>query len=333
VKRKALLWASLLAVLLVGGVAAWLVLKRNPAPPAPIHAEELPPELPPGAEVSLEGTVQAPHIVLVGSPVSGTVEAVDAAPGTEVFEGQLLARIRNTSVEAERDIAFEDLDRARQRLSNLESALIATRLEASRAEAEATRARAEFDRKRQTASRQQLLYAEGATPRLVHEKAQKEFETAKMDDEAASELARQARERVAAALRDIDNARKQVEEREAEFEHAREEFDAGEIHSPVDGMVVATRAVAGAEVTPEMADLFQIGVDLSVLQVTVEPEPPVLERLQPGLPVLVNFLEWSPEPVEGEIESIQDGKVRVRFPRPDPAIRPGTNATVRLKLL
>jgi multidrug resistance efflux pump len=288
--------------------------------------------LPPGAEVSLDGLIQAPEVVLVPAPIEGTVEVLFVDPGAEVFQGQLLARIRNTTLEASRNEAFEDLERARQRVSNIESGLIAARLELSRAEAEAGRARAEFDRKQQAYNRQQMLYREGATPRLTYEKAQKEFETAKLDFDASSELARQARERVDSMLRDLDNARRQVDERQAEFEAASAQFSAGDVLSPVDGVVIATRAQAGAEVSPEVEDLFQIGSGLSVLHVVVQPEPPILKRLQPKLPALVMLLEWSPEPVEGEIVSVDAGKVLVAFSRPDPAIRPGMNASVRFKL-
>lgn len=330
-RKKALWWAAFFVVLGLGG--ALFFMQRHSAPQTPAAlAENKISELPPGAEVSLEGLVQAPEVVLVPAPIEGTVEVLFAEPGAEVFEGQLLARIRNMTLEASRNEAFEDLERARQRVSNIESGLIAARLESSRAEAEASRARAEFERKEQAYNRQQMLHREGATPRLTYEKAQKEFETAKLDFDASSELARQARERVDSMLRDLDNARRQVEERQAEFEEASAHFSAGDVLSPVDGIVIATRAQAGAEVSPEVEDLFQIGSGLSVLHVVVEPEPPVLKRLQPKLPALVTFVEWSPEPVEGEIISVDEGKVVVAFPRPDPAIRPGMSVTVRFKL-
>jgi hypothetical protein len=82
-----------------------------------------------------------------------------------------------------------------------------------------------------------------------------------------------------------------------------------------------------------MTDLFQVAVDLHELQVIVEPDPPALKRLKPGLPALVQLLDYSADAVEAEIGVIEeDGRVKVYFTSPDPSIKPGMPAVVKIRL-
>ena len=282
--------------------------------------------------MTYEGSVTAVNSVAVSAPVEGVIEMIAVEAGTEVFAGQMLARIGNSTLESARGAVNEELERTKQRVNNLESALIAARLESSRAEADLTRAKAEHERKEKIASRQELLHREGATPRLTYERAQKDLETAKLDNDSAFEVARQARDKVTALLRDLESANKALEESAAALEKVKAEMDASEVHSPVDGVVIATRAQVGTEVTPAMKDLFQIAVDLAVLRVTVEPEPPVLKRIQTGLPVIVSIVELASGGIDGEVVSTAGDKVEVAFPRADPAIKPGQTAQVRIRL-
>ena len=268
----------------------------------------------------------------VGAPVEGAVEQVAVDVGAEVLAGQILARIGSSSLESARDAANEEMERLKQRLNNIESALIAARLESSRAEADLSRAKTEYERRQKVAERQQMLHREGATPRLTFERAQKDLETARLDNDAAFELARQARDKVTGLLRDLEAANKAQEETAEALEKVKAELDATEVHSPVDGVVIATRAQVGTEVSPAVKDLFQIAVDLAVLHVTVEPEPPVLKRIQAGLPVVVSIVELASGGIDGEVISAGDDKVEVAFPRVDPAIKPGQTAQVRIRL-
>jgi multidrug resistance efflux pump len=235
-------------------------------------------------------------------------------------------------MEGIRTRALEEFESVQSRLNNMESSLIAARLESSRASADASRAQGEYDRLRAVAQREELLMREGATARNRYEKAQRDFENAKNEYEGLREIARQAGERVTVLMRDIEAARRSLEEKQASLEAAQNDLAAAEVHAPVDGVLIAVRAKPGDTVAAGTEDLFQIATNPQQLKVTIEPEPDVLDRLKAPAPVLVLVAELPQQPIEGELKSIENGKAIVEFDAPDMAIKPGLTATVRLKL-
>lgn len=327
VRGKWLLFAG--TVILVGVGTGALSLLRRSSPPAQPKTAVAPVF---GSEIGLTGKVQARNIVPVAAAIDGTMEEFTVEVGQDVFEGQLLARIRNTTLESAVERAQADFDRAQSRVTTLEANLIAARLEASRADADGSRARAEAERSEKLYLRQQLLHKEGATPRLVFEKSQKEYRALKAEYDSLAELAAHTEERARSLVKEIDAARKTLEEKNDDLEAAKEELQAAEIHSPVDGILVARRAEAGSSVTPSMKDLFQIAVDLSSLEVVVEPPPPALERIRAGQPAIVRLAEMANEPVQASVREVKGSQVFVEFASPNPAIRPGLTAQVTIRI-
>ena len=226
-----------------------------------------------------------------------------------------------------------ELENAQTRVTSLESNIIQARLEASRAAAEATRARLELDRLQRQYDRQRLLLKEGATPRLVYEKIEKEYLAAKAEYESARDISANADQRVSSLSRQLEAAKRTLEEKTDDLETATAALAAGEVHSPVDGIVVARRGEPGAEVTRDWKDFIQIATDLGDLRVTIEPEPPVLARLQIGQPALIFITEAGNEPLSGTVTEIKDTKVIIDFRSPTPDVKPGMTAQVRLKIL
>jgi len=326
-------WLLLAAGVVVLGVLAGLVslLRQEAAMRSTSEKADIVPAEEP-AEVSLTGRVQSQEVVDVAAPIEGTIEVLLAGVGEEVFEGQLLARIKNTGLESSLDASKAELERAQAKVSNLESVLIAARLEASRAGADASRSRGEFERAQKAAQRQQMLYREGATARLVYEKTQKEFESVRAEYQVLQQLAAQAEERVRAVLKDLDAARRAQEEAAQEHELAEADMLASQVYSPVNGVLVTARGKAGDDVNREMQDLFQIAVDLSRLEVVVEPDPPTLARIRAGQPAEIHLAEIPGEAIPGTVEQVKEGQVFVKFSNPNPVIRPGLSAQVKIKL-
>src|SRR5712671_1959561 len=120
-------------------------------------------------DIHLSGKIRAQQVVGVPPPLEGTVAAFYADVGQEVFEGQLLARIGNMGLETGQQAAQKEVQAAQSRVNAMESEIIAARLEASRARADASRARGEYDRLDKVFRRQQMLFSEGATPKLAFE--------------------------------------------------------------------------------------------------------------------------------------------------------------------
>jgi len=328
-------WVVGIAGLVLLGMAlgGFTLLRRDAKKPEPKKVAPPPAlVLAPGAEVSYTGLISPREMLLVPSPVEGTMEALEVEPGQEVFEGQLLGRIHNEGLAGIRAAAQEQLEAAQSKVTNLESSLLASRLEVSRAAADTSRAQGEYDRLSKMATRQQMLYREGATPRLTFEKAQKDADSARAEYEGLRELARRAEERIKDQTSDLEAARKTLEEREKALEGAQNDLSAAEVHSPADGVLIASRVKVGDAVDAGMEDLFQISTNPLRLKVTIEPEPPVVAKLRAPLPAAVLVAELPLSPIDGELVEIKDGKVTVNFDAPDPAIKAGLTATVRVKI-
>ncbi len=301
------------------------VTQQQPTPP-------IPDSLPPGTEISLEGTVEAQQTVNVSSKVTGILSEVFFEPGQEVYEGQLIARVQNRKLESERDRAKEDLETLQTKLNNSESSLLSARLEASRARAEASRVKDELSRLEKLYQRQVSLNNQGATPRNKFEQTQREFLSAQADAGASSGKADIAEQRISQLTKDIELAKKNLEDRNAAVEEAEADLKAADIVSPVDGIFLGSNVDKGQQVSREIEDLFEIAVDLSKMQVTVEPNPLQLAKMKPGLTAQVFMAESGNEALPGEVASIKDSQVLIVFLSPTAAIKPGLTAQVRIKL-
>jgi HlyD family secretion protein len=282
--------------------------------------------------LSLPGRIQAQHVVPVGAPVTGTIDSFLVDIGQDVSEGQLLARIASHGLESAREEAVRAAQNAQEKVNSIEGRIIAARLEASRARADASRSRDQFERAEKTYLRQQMLNREGATPRLVYEKAEREFETARAEFKSLDELARQAESRAGDLVRDLDAARRALEEQNAELESATAQSAGAEIRSPVSGILVARKGEPGRLIGPEDAkDLLEIAADLSQLAVIIHVEPPALQRIRPGQDALVIVADLNGV-IPATVKEIKGSDVTLSFVSPSPVIRPGMTAQVRLKL-
>ncbi len=282
--------------------------------------------------VTRTGTIQAQHVTLVAAPVEGAVEEFFADVGQEVFEGQLLARIGNTGLQTAQQKASEAVEYAAARLNRLEGDLSAARLEASRASADRTRARDEMERTRRIEERQTLLHSQGATPRLTFERAEREYAAAADDAKSRDQVARVADDHVAALVKTIDAARRVLEDKNRELDDAQSQVEAGQLRSPVDGLVVGRRGQPGDAVNRDVQDLFQIAVNPDLLSVVLAPEPGLAATLRPGMPATIQIAELGGQSLPGTVASVTAEKVTVEFTSPTPMIKPGMSASVRIRL-
>jgi multidrug resistance efflux pump len=298
--------------------------KTKPAPPTT--------QAPPPVEVRLSGKIRAQSVVSVAPPVEGAVGALFADVGQQVFEGQLLARITNEGLETGQQMAQKVLDNAQSRVSTLESEIVSARLEASRARADANRASNEFDRMSQVFRRQQMLLAEGATPRLTYDKSSRDFEAAQSESRILEQVAAQAESRLNELIKSLDAEKRALADKSAEMETAKARAVATEVVSPVQGMIVARTGEVGQSVGPDKADFFQIATQLSQLEVVLDPDPPAMRRIRLGQPALVTLPEQGSDGMLGAVKAIQGAQVIVAFTSPNPAVKPGMLAQVRIKV-
>jgi multidrug resistance efflux pump len=268
----------------------------------------------------------------VGAQVNGVIDAFLVDVGQDVYQGQVLARIGSQGLESSRGAAASAVDHAQERVSRAEAAVAGVRLEQSRADAEAQRARFTMERAEAAHSRQQLLFAQGATPRLVYEKAEREYDSARTEFAVMDKAARSTADRVQSALQEVTSAQKILAGENQRLEESQAAFEAADVHSPVDGLLVGRNGEVGKPAQEFGDNLFQIATDTYALEVTLEPQPPVLKRLRPGQPALVLIPDLQIPGITGDIKEIKGAQVLVEFNSTIPAIRPGMLADVRFKL-
>lgn len=283
-------------------------------------------------EISLNGTIRPQHIAGVGSQIEGNIEAFMANVGDEVFQGQVLARIGAAGLESEREAAAHTVEYAQDQVSKAEAAISSARMEASRAAADEARSRMGLDRAEKTYARQRTLHAAGATPRLTFEKAEQEYEAAQQEHDIIEKGAQAANSNVQGAIEALTAAKKALAEKSQQLEDAQGAFEAAEVRSPVDGLIVGRKGDVGAPVRESGDQLFQIATDVYALEVAVEPKPDVLKRLRTGQPALVVVLDLQTSGMPGTVKEIKDTQAIIEFTSNVPAIRPGMRADVRLKV-
>ena len=285
-------------------------------------------------EVTLSGQIRPQHVIGVGSTVSGNIDALLVNVGEEVFEGQLLARIGSSNLDSDREAATQAVERAQDQVTKAESALNASRLEASRADADMQRARMQIDRAQTNLERQTTLNKAGATPKIVYEKAVKDYEAATGEFEIMDKALRAARENVAAASVKVNDAKNALTQKSRELEGTEGQYAAAEVHAPSDGVVVGRKGEAGKPAQEFGDQLFQIATDIYALEVPLLAKPEVLKRIHPGQSATVLVLDLQSAGIPGTVKEIKEkeGEIVVEFGSTVPAIRPGMRADVRLRL-
>src|SRR5216684_4238485 len=227
--RRKWLLAGGASVIVLAGAGGYLWYSKTHRKPVPIAEKPSGrPVLPAETEVSLLGKIQAKNVVNVSAQIDGTIDSYLVDVGEEVFEGELLAHIKNTALDSAHQTAQVDAARAQSHIAELESQIIAARLEASRARSEGVRAKGEYERAEKDYKRQRILVEAGATPRLTYEKAQRDFENAKANYEGLDTMAQNAEDRVASLAKEIDNAKSAAAAKIKELDNAEAQVASGE---------------------------------------------------------------------------------------------------------
>ncbi|HML17918.1 MAG TPA: efflux RND transporter periplasmic adaptor subunit [Bryobacteraceae bacterium] len=287
--------------------------------------------VPPPTEANFVGAVQPRATVAVGAPAAGVLDNYFVDPGQQVFQGQLLGKLRNDQAEEAQKKAQADLDQAQESVTNLNSELLAAKLESSRATADQARLRNEIGRLEKEYTLQKQYWDEGITPRLTYEKAERDYLAAKMDLDQQDALASRAKDRLAELANEIDAAHHAIKEASEALDHAKSATQGAELHSPSDGMVVAKRGQPGDTVDPSMQDLVKIAPDLTALEVDASPGPEVLSRMRAGQAVRVRVPELSAEEMTGVVREVRGPQVIIDFTSPAPIAKLDLVAQVRIK--
>lgn len=323
-------------VVLVGVGAGLIVFTRNKSPavktvaspPPEPHRVASSPAAP--AEIALSGKIEPANVINVPAPVDGTVEQLMAEVGDVALEGRVLAHIKNPNLASAVDTASQELERGRNRVTMLESGLIAARLEVSRSEADEARARLEFAKAEKEYQRQKLMFGQGITPRLVFEKSEQDYKALKSDSEKLAEAAKNAGNRVSDLAQELESSRHELDQQKDALDKARAGNIAGDVRSPAEGIIVARCCQAGEPVSAG-STLFQISSDLTALHVEAAADPESIARIRPGQAAVVEIVGASGT-APGKVREVKEGEAIVDFTSPSPDVRPGMMARVKIKV-
>jgi multidrug resistance efflux pump len=329
-------WLAAGVIVLAAAAAAALFLSRSKpqavsTQPAQVAQVSTPVPAPEPLEITVSGQVQAAKTVNVPATVDGTIQELMADAGDVVIEGKLLARLKNPKVAAAEETAQSETERARNRINELEAALIAGRLEVSRSTADQTRTKLELEKAEKEYQKQEFMFRQGITARLVFEKSQQEFNALKADSERLAEASKKAVNRVSSLTDELQAAHKDLDQRKAVLDEAHAESGAGDVRSPAEGIIVARCCQVGESVTAASTNLFQIAGDLTALQVNATADSATTAKIHPGQPAAIEIANV-PGTITGKVREVKPDNVTIDFASPSPAVRPGMTARVKIKL-
>jgi multidrug resistance efflux pump len=321
-------------VLAAAAAAALFLVRSKPAPVSPsAQAPQVsaPAPAPEPLEITVSGQVQAAKTVNVPATVDGTIQELIADAGDVVIEGKLLARIKSPKLAAAEETAQSETDRARNRINEVEAALIASRLEVSRSAADQTRTKLELEKAEKEYQKQEFMFRQGITARLVFEKSQQEYNALKTDSERLAEASKNAVNRLSSLTDELQTAHKDLDQKKAALDEAHAESGAGDVRSPAEGIIVARCCQVGESVTASSTNLFQIAGDLTALQVTAAADSATIEKIHPGQPAAIEIVNV-PGTIAGKVREVKPDAVTIDFASPSAAVRPGMTARVKIKL-
>ena len=315
-------WIAIAAIVVIAAGGAIFAIRTHKPKPAPVVS----PPAPAPAEITLTGPVLPRTIITATAPIAGTIDALFLDVNQPVYKDQLLGKIRNAGAELAAENAQADLDKDQSRITSLQSDQLAAKLEISRAEADQSRARADVDRLEKLYQRQKSLWELGATARLTFEKSEKDYNDAKAEVERQQSAVQDAHAHADRIAADLDAANRAVADATAALDRAKTALNAGEIHSPADGIVVARHGQPG-ETVEQNAAVFEIGTDLTLLTVPVPANP----RIHAGQSASIHVPELVPDEIPGTVREIRGDQAIIDFTSPVAASKLDLTAQVRIK--
>jgi multidrug resistance efflux pump len=314
---------AIVAVAAIVLLLPWLVRRlQKPVPVKPVAistAFQAP-------EITLTGAIQAQTTEQVDAPIAGVLDAWFVDVGGDVYEDQLVGRIRNADLDNALQNAQAAVDRAEMRIAQLDAQIVSTKLEVSRTDADQIRAHNELDRIEKLYERYKNLFEVGALPRLTFEKTQADYNSAKTEVANRDASSKNAQDKAAALDHDSEEAKGALTEKTAALEKAKEAVAACDLHSPADG-VVLTRDIHQGDKVEESNGLMTVATDLTKLAVSLTPETTVLARIRVGQHA---FVHVSDSELPGEVHEVRGAEVIVYFTTAEPVTKLGTGAQVRI---
>lgn len=321
VRRPALVALAVGGVLAVGGLGAYIVNERRTeqidteALTVPVESQPL------AVRITASGTVEAVDSVNLSPRTSDVITAIYVEQGDRVGDGQVIARMKSSNVEAE-------IAQAQARVAQLEANLAELRAgsrpeeiaraesQVRQAEAQVADAQARLKLAEDRVSRNQGLYDEGAIALddldasvQEQQRARASLSQTQAGVQEAQDNLRQLRN--GSRVEDIAAAEAQLQEARAQLQGTQVRLDDTYIRAPFAGIITQKFATEGSFVTPTTSASEASSATSSAivalakgLQVVAEVPEVDIGEITPGQQVEVVADAYPDQTFEGRVERI-----------------------------
>jgi RND family efflux transporter MFP subunit len=296
-RRRRRLWPWILAVLVAGAVASWLLSPRSfavdTAPVGLVYPSRA------VTELSASGYVVAQRKASLATKITSQLAWLDVEEGSRVKKGQILARLEHTDLDAARKQAAHDVDAAKEQIAQ--------------AQAELRDATLNHDRMKTLSDRDVVARSEYDAAKARFDKARAALDQAKASLESKREALRQA------------EAQLGYTDLEAPFDAVvlTKNADVGDIISPLGASSTSKAAVV------TIADMSSLAVEVDVAEASIH-------QVKLGGPCEITLDAIPSERFPGVVHMIVPTAdrtkatvlVKVRFATLDPRVLPEMSAKV-----
>jgi len=320
------LWPALIMTIAVGGFGAFKFFTVEADKPSYLFAAVERGDI--ASQVAASGTLAAVTTVQVGTQVSGTIAELYVDYNSEVKKGQLLAKLDPALFQAQVEQQEANVRTAEANLNN-DAATIAG------AKANLEKAKVDVLDKQRKLKRTRELFNENLIPRDDLDTAQ-----AALDAALATQKAAEAQIESAQAGRIADQAR--LNQARAALESAKLNLAHTIITSPISGTIISRNIDKGQTVAASFSSptLFQIGEDLTKMQVNTNIDEADVARIKTGLEATFTVDAYSGETFAGTLSQIRLAAATVQnivtynaiidVPNPQLRLKPGMTANVKI---
>ena len=236
--------------------------------------------------ITLRGKLAPWRVVVVRSPVKGTVEAVHFRAGQEVAEGDALLALDLTRIRRDHASLRKRHAAALKRVRELED--WENSPEMIRARRSFTKARLDMEGRRTAINKSRFLFGEGLISASEHEDAERQFRGQELDFATAEEEI--AEVRAQGSEEALEEARLALAAVGAELQTAERALTQETVRAPIGGVILASSRsgkglAAGSEVRSGQ-DLAEIG-DFSRMAADVQVDEADVVKLRAGQEVTV----------------------------------------------
>jgi HlyD family secretion protein len=264
--------------------------------------------------VEATGTINAVITVQVGSQVSGTISSLYVDFNSHVKKGQLIAQIDPALFEGA-------LSQAKADRANAKANLAVAAANTAKAKASDVQTKADYDRNLGLAQQGVI--------------SQQALDLARANAESGTAL-------VTAALAAEEQARAQVQQKQAAVQVAQTNLDYTTIHAPIDGTVVARNVDVGQTVAASLQapTLFTIAQDLTKMQVYAKTDESDVGQIRRGQKVSFKVDAYPRDTFLGTVSQVRMNSTVVQnvvtydtivdFDNPELKLFPGMTAYVTI---